>query len=59
MKSGENCSGGFREDIQFEKLNNFIHVYSPEARADSPKGTKFCLQLTSFTTLIVHLMLQP
>ena len=39
MKSGENSSSGFREDIK--KLHYFIHVYRPGVRADDPKGTKF------------------
>ena len=42
MKSGENCSSGFRgEDIL--KLHNFIHVYSPVARADNPQGGKILI----------------
>ena len=39
MKSGENCSSGFREDIEI--LHNFIHVYSQEAWAGNPQETKF------------------
>ena len=39
LKSGENCSSSFREDIL--KLHNFIHVYSPVARVDNLQGTKF------------------
>ena len=38
VKSGENWSSCFRED--FERLHNSIHVYSPGARADNPRGTK-------------------
>ena len=30
---------GFREHVL--RLHNFIHVYSPGARADNPMGTKF------------------
>ena len=38
----ENYSSSFREkDIQ--KLHNFIHVYSPMAKADKPQGTTFWL----------------
>ena len=40
MKSGERCSSGFGEK-DIEKLHNFIHVYSPGARADKPQGTHF------------------
>ena len=39
VKNGENCSSSSREEIY--KLHNFIHVYSPVARADNPQGTKF------------------
>ena len=34
MKPGENCSSGFREE-DIEIIHNFIHVYSPGARADN------------------------
>ena len=40
MKSGNNCSNGFREE-DIEILHNFIHVYSTGVRADNPPGTKF------------------
>ena len=40
MKCGENCSSGFREE-DIKILHNFIHVYSPGARADKLLGTKF------------------
>ena len=28
---------------EIKKLHNFIHVYSPGAKADNPQGTKFWL----------------
>ena len=40
MKSGEDRSNSFREE-EVKILRNFIHVYSPAARADNPQGTKF------------------
>ena len=40
MKFGENFSNSFKEE-DIKKLHNFIHVYSPVARADNPQGTKF------------------
>ena len=35
MKSNENCSSFFREDIK--RFQNFIHVYCQRARADNPQ----------------------
>ena len=35
---------------------NFIHVYSPGARADNPK---ILIVLNSFTSLIIHCRFQP
>ena len=41
MKSGENCSRGFREeDILNLKIHNFIHVYSLGTILDISQGTK-------------------
>ena len=39
MKSGENCTGSFKEDIK--KLHNLIPVYSLGARADDLWGQNF------------------
>ena len=39
VKSGENCSSSLREE-DIEKFHNFIHVYSPVARADNHQVTK-------------------
>ena len=36
MKSGENWSSGFREDIY--RFQGFIYVYSTWARADNHRG---------------------
>ena len=37
MKSGENCSRDFRTEV-VERFYYFIHVDSPEARADDPQN---------------------
>ena len=39
VKSGDNWSSCFREDVQ--RKQDFIHVYSPGARADNPGGQNF------------------
>ena len=39
VKSGENCSSGFREEDIY--IQNFTHVYSLRARADNPRGQNF------------------
>ena len=56
VKSGENCSSGFREDIK--KIHNFIHVYSQGSKADNPQGTKCWLYLKGFNNWIIHCKLQ-
>ena len=49
MKSGENCTSGFREE-NILKLHNFIHahVHSPGARADNPPGDKILIVTNMF-----------
>ena len=47
LKTGENWSSDFREDV--ERFQNFIHVYSPEARADKiTSGDKILIVTEKF-----------
>ena len=39
VKSGENWSSNFREDVL--RLHDFIYVYSLAIRADNSRGIKF------------------
>ena len=51
MKSGKIAQAVSEETLKMIRI--YTYIYSPEARADNPKGHNFeCLK--RFTTLIIH-----